>query len=207
MFSAVSRSSTASPAVRVVNISIAGWTHFALVYREGRPRLYVNGNFVREGLVSRSIVHPGVGNPPPASDTVHHFDPLDALLRSSGLPPLPSNGLAYYFEGNMTRPEVIGHALSDGEIREMAARMRPPPEGPPDAGTPIDIRGPWEVRFQDGRGAPASVTMPELVSLHKSADSGVKCFRGRRHMRGESTCPPIGSAAASACCWTWGVWR
>jgi len=206
----VERSSESSPAVLVANMSIAGWTHFAVVYRDGKPRLYVNGAFVREGLASGSVVHPGVANPPPAPDTVYHFDSLDALLRSSGRLSPPSNGIAYYFEGNMTQPEVFDRALSDSAILEMASRKMPPPEDTADAqlwrrpdgkveallwrsgnyalaggaslnavvAPPREIPGPWRVAFQAGRGAPASVTLPELISLDKHADPGVKYFSG-----------------------------
>ena len=206
----VERSSEASPAVLVANLPIAGWTHFALVYREGRPRLYVNGSFVREGLASGKVVHPGVGDPPPAPETVYHFDALDAMMRASGRPLLPSNGLAYYFEGNMTRPEVMPRALSDEEVRLIAWHKVPPPEDPPDAevwpaadgrvealvwrsrkyalaghaevavtvAPPIEIGGPWQAHFQQGRGAPPLLTLNELVSLHRLTDPGVKYFSG-----------------------------
>jgi hypothetical protein len=206
----VERSSGSSPAVLVVNTPIEGWTHFALVYREGQPRLYVNGKLAREGLSSGSVVHAGVGNPPPAPDTVYHFVGLDSLMRTSGRPALPSNGLAYYFEGNMTDPEVLDRAVSESEIAQRASLGVPPPENPADAeawadaagrvkallwrgGTyqldgqaavnitvaaPRDITGPWRVRFQEGRGAPASVTLPKLISLREHPDPGVKYFSG-----------------------------
>ncbi|MBN1420299.1 MAG: discoidin domain-containing protein [Planctomycetes bacterium] len=41
-----------------------------------------------------------------------------------------------------------------------------------------EIRGPWEVRFQAGRGAPASATFDELRSWTESADAGIKYFSG-----------------------------
>jgi len=205
----VERSSVSSPAELVAPMPVSGWTHFTLVYRDGKPSLYVNGRFVREGLRSGSVVHPGAGNPPPDPDTVYHFASLDALYRQSGRPSPPSNGLAYYFEGNMTEPEVIDRALSSEEIQRMAQQKMPAPEGPADVETwrdaagiealvwrsgkyalagrpavgiavadPREISGPWRVRFQKGRGAPESIVLPELTSLHKSADPGVKYFSG-----------------------------
>ena len=218
----VERSSGSSPAVLVANMPIAGWTHFALQYRDGKPRLFVNGKLAREGLSSGKIVHPGVGNPPPAPDTVYHFDSLDALLRSSGRPPLPSNGLAYYFEGNMTEPRVFDRALSDEEIRKLASATLPAPEEPDGVETwqrtdgrveallwrggkyqlarrqavdvtvaaPREIPGPWRVRFQEGRGAPASMVLPELVSLHRQSDPGVKYFSGTATYSRELDVPP-----------------
>ncbi|SPE39662.1 conserved hypothetical protein [Candidatus Sulfopaludibacter sp. SbA3] len=206
----VERSSGSSPAVLVAAMPVAGWNHFTLVYRNGKPSLYVNGRLVREGLSSGNAVHPGVGNPPPDPDTVYHFDALDSLLRQSGRPLLPSNGLAYYFEGNMTQPEVFDRALTGAEILRIASQKMPVPEGAGDAEVwrrpdgkvealvwrsgkyalaggagvdvtvkePREIAGPWLVSFQEGRGAPASTTLPELISLHRHADPRVQYFSG-----------------------------
>jgi hypothetical protein len=40
------------------------------------------------------------------------------------------------------------------------------------------IDGPWNVNFQENRGAPASITLDKLVSWSDSADLGVKYFSG-----------------------------
>jgi hypothetical protein len=40
------------------------------------------------------------------------------------------------------------------------------------------IEGPWNVSFQPGRGAPASVKLDKLISWSNSTDSGVKYFSG-----------------------------
>jgi hypothetical protein len=40
------------------------------------------------------------------------------------------------------------------------------------------LDGPWDVSFQPGRGAPASVTLDKLISWSDSADTGVKYFSG-----------------------------
>jgi hypothetical protein len=41
-----------------------------------------------------------------------------------------------------------------------------------------EVDGPWNVSFQPGRGAPASITMDKLISWSDSTDSGVKYFSG-----------------------------
>ena len=46
------------PSPLVFTNSLAGWTHFAVTYSNGLPRLYVGGNLVRTGLVSGRLVHP-----------------------------------------------------------------------------------------------------------------------------------------------------
>jgi len=40
------------------------------------------------------------------------------------------------------------------------------------------LTGPWNVAFQTGRGAPATITLNELVDWSKSDDPGVKYFSG-----------------------------
>jgi hypothetical protein len=40
------------------------------------------------------------------------------------------------------------------------------------------VEGPWNVSFQAGRGAPASVTLDKLISWSDSPDAGVKYFSG-----------------------------
>jgi hypothetical protein len=40
------------------------------------------------------------------------------------------------------------------------------------------VEGPWNVSFQPGRGAPASVTLDKLISWSDSQDKGVKYFSG-----------------------------
>jgi hypothetical protein len=188
----IERGTRSWPAVLVANMPLSGWTHVAVVYRDGRPRLYVNGKFVREGLASGKIVHPAVG-----------------------LPPGP--GVTYYFEGDMTRAELFDEALSDDRIAEMYAEGVPPPDDPPpaevyrpfspdpsgsapvadalvwqsgdyrlddgpaakvDVGEPTTVSGPWQVSFPAGRGAPASIALDQLVSLHKHPDPGVRYFSG-----------------------------
>ena len=40
------------------------------------------------------------------------------------------------------------------------------------------VEGPWNVNFQEHRGAPASITMDTLTAWNESADAGVKYFSG-----------------------------
>ena len=45
------------------------------------------------------------------------------------------------------------------------------------AGLPVD--GPWQVTFQDKRGAPSSASLPQLASLSTHADTGIRHFSGQ----------------------------
>jgi len=42
----------------------------------------------------------------------------------------------------------------------------------------LTVDGPWKVSFQPGRGAPASITLDELISWPDSTEAGVKYFSG-----------------------------
>lgn len=204
----IERSNDSAPAVLVASVPIAGWTHVAVTYQDGRPRLYVDGRFVREGLVSGKRVHSGVGAPPPPADYTLHFRGIEALTRQTGQPPPPARGQVYFFEGNSTLPEHHGRALSDGEIAALAAKPLSAPEIPVvsdvvrsaagvtalawqsghytwgtaraavEVPAALELAGPWRVVFPAERGAPASVELPELISLHRHPDSSVKYFAG-----------------------------
>ncbi len=57
--SAIEHAANHLPAILVYSNAISGWTHFALVYSNRVPRLYVNGSLARVGLPSvKSFVHP-----------------------------------------------------------------------------------------------------------------------------------------------------
>ena len=47
------------PSPLVYDATISGWTHIVVVYTNKQPKLYVNGNWVRDGLTSTKTVHPG----------------------------------------------------------------------------------------------------------------------------------------------------
>jgi hypothetical protein len=66
----------------------------------------------------------------------------------------------------------------------------------PDADTPLksrrdaadvplktEIRGPWQVQFQSGRGAPEQIVMEQLTDWSQHPDTGVKYFSGQATYR------------------------
>jgi (4-O-methyl)-D-glucuronate---lignin esterase len=181
------RSADRAPAVLVSATPISGWTHLAVVYRDGQPKLYLNGKFAREGLKSGKIVHCGLGLLPPA------------------------RRLVYYFEGDMTRPEFFAEPLGEDRIASLATNELPAPESPfpievsrrgngilealiwdpghygvddgrsieaRDVPAPVTLQGPWQVNFPPDRGAPTNVMLTELTSLRLHPDPGVRYFSG-----------------------------
>ncbi|MGI4736606.1 MAG: glycosyl hydrolase [Janthinobacterium lividum] len=169
-------------------VPLAGWSHVALVYRQGVPTVYANGQLVATGQKSAYTVHPALGDAP-----------------------LPEG--SSYYAGDLTTPQLRPEALAADGIRQLAAQARPPlPPAPAvtlagngatqllfwqngpyqlrdGAGrtTPLavagiappeELRGPWPVSFPPRLGAPARIVLPHLQSLHTHAQPGVKYFSG-----------------------------
>ena len=44
--------------------------------------------------------------------------------------------------------------------------------------TALEVKGPWQVHFQEGRGAPAEATFPTLTDWSRHADPGIRYFSG-----------------------------
>lgn len=165
------------------SISLSGWNHVALRVTKGVPAVFVNGELVKEGPQSDKVMHPGGGH---------------AFLDEG----------ASFFNGDMQHPVIFKESLSQEAIRQLASEMPRSPFASRvvNAGAqllffesgaytiqnaggkksevviqneiPQDLSTQWEVRFPQGLGAPASITLAKLESLHKNPDPGVKYFSG-----------------------------
>nr|WP_281278172.1 glycosyl hydrolase [Oleiharenicola lentus] len=221
----VERSFDSCPAVLVAPMKVSGWTHVAVVYRDGRPSLFVNGEKIKEGLVSGKTVLSGTNSHRPPVDYVLHFPAIESLTRATGEPPPPSRGQVYFFEGNLVRPQQLKDMAAD-EIKALFAAGLPAPEIPTVTGLsqeeggaralvwqsgayaldvakpvsiavpePVAVEGPWRVTFQSGRGAPEGITLPALRSLHLHAEPGVKHFAGTASYTRQLDVPAVWLAA------------
>ncbi|MEI6561309.1 MAG: glycosyl hydrolase [Verrucomicrobiota bacterium] len=59
----------------------------------------------------------------------------------------------------------------------------------PEVPQPIELAGPWEVRFQSKRGAPEAATFDKLISWPDHPDQGIKYFSGTATYRKEFEIP------------------
>jgi hypothetical protein len=177
--------------VLVHEARIDRWTHIAVVYRGGRPRLYLGGKPVRSGLQGPMTVHPGAGArhgravvpfrgergeirvfPRSLDDAEIAVLARSTPARSAGSP-LPSVEVARGADGSLQ-----GTAWSSGKYllrtaggatREVVVSALP---------AAAEIAGPWEVRFAPGGGAPERVALERLASWSEHSDPGVKFFSG-----------------------------
>jgi hypothetical protein len=170
---------------------ITDWTHVAVVYRDARPSLYLNGKLVRTGLQSRYSVHSSIGVR--HGRTVESFrgeagalqqfaralreEEIRALMGSTPLPPpredLPAvhlvRGQAGALEAEVWKAGTYALTTADGKVRTFS--VGPLPE-------PVEIAGPWELRFPPGGGAPEHVMLDKLISWSEHDDPGVRYFSG-----------------------------
>jgi len=171
-----------------VPIAIAGWNHIAVKYEDGAPTIYFNGKAVSKGKKSKNIVHPApdkaylkedasyyngdMSQPLVYTEALSEGD-IDKLATGTSpveFPPFiveipvgKSPGMLIMQNGNYTLHDHMGETIifivSDIE-------------------QPMEINGAWEVNFPPKLGAPAQIILPELISLHKHSNAGVKYFSG-----------------------------
>lgn len=69
----------------------------------------------------------------------------------------------------LTSAEKVTLTASDGEVRQIDL---------PPVAVRQEVKGPWRVSFQDGRGAPADISFPRLISWSEHDDSGIRYYSG-----------------------------
>ena len=185
-----------APAVLVYTApeSLTDWTHVVVVFHNGTPQLYLNGRFVRSGLVSGQIVHSGVGVAIPPSHRASPFQGGIAQISQvvgalSGteiaalaadrpeLPRAETEAPALQFTADASgatradvwKPGRYQFIWSDGQSRDLRIGALP---------GAIELTNAWKVHFPPGWGAPLEIPLPKLVSWSDHPASGVRYFSG-----------------------------
>jgi (4-O-methyl)-D-glucuronate---lignin esterase len=167
---------------------LSGWTHMAVVYDAGVPTLYVNGKLVGDGKKSGNVVHPGLGE-------AFERDGAEYFHGEMGKPKLFKEVLGPERIRQMANTGV--HPLEEPPTLELVGNSKPElfiwqngrytlhrQSGDSSSveisaiEAPQRIRGPWHVNFPSNLGAPPEITLPELISLHKHSEEGVRYFSG-----------------------------
>lgn len=169
-------------------VALTGWTHVAVVYRDGQPSLYLNGTLAHTGLKSEHLVHSGA-----------------------------SQSGAARFRGELGEIETFARALTDKEVLDLAKSMALPgdrnalplvtvvetQDGPKawisrngeyrfqfasggntilkatTVPAPQEIAGPWEIRFTPGWGAPDKISCNHLIDWTERPEEGIRHYSGK----------------------------
>lgn len=169
--------------------ALSGWNHVALVYRAGVPALFLNGELLKKGEMKDRIVHPGLGEAYlHEGASYYNGDRSEPQLFTEALPqqhirrlaeetlpeqpsspfvvePYGSKIPALLFWQNGTYR--LRYSSGQRSLLTISGLMHP-----------FEIGGSWLVHFPPGMGAPVSVVLPKLGSLHRHPDDGVKYFSG-----------------------------
>lgn len=146
---------SANQVVLEVNTPIEGWTHVALVYNEGTPTLYLNGQAIATGKKSAYICSP-------AYDV-----------------PMAEEQYVGSFEGDQTQAVYAPQAWTEEKIKAEVTAGLPAPVVPVGSQILQSLNDSWKVQFPAWSKAPAEITLPILESLHKHTDFNVKHFSGK----------------------------
>lgn len=175
------------PAVLVSHQPIAGWSHFALVYDKGVPSLYINGTLARTGLKSGRKVFAGGSDRPAPNGATYFFEGNFTPLRTDARA-LTAQEIAAQAKKGPPPPTATASPAelergTDGglTLRAWESGRYTTSTGQSVTATlpaPRTIGGAWKVALQPGRGAPASITLPQLQSLSRHADPAVRHFSG-----------------------------
>ncbi len=173
-----------------LKVPLTNWTHVAVVYQAGTPSLYLNGVLAHRGLKSLFTVHSGLSVDPSGNgafkgelsglrDFNHPLTPTEvADLAKAKRPaasgsPLPSITLARGHHRSLEAEVPAGGAyalkLADGRTSSFQVEALP---------SPLEITGPWEVRFPANMAVPEHLTLDKLASLTEQPDEAVKYFSG-----------------------------
>jgi len=176
--------------VLVFAAPLTNWTHVAVVYQDGKPRLYLNGILVHEGEQSTFIVHSGVGvqhrrRAAPFRGALGEFfnaqQALDGgeiarLVNSMpipGLSPPPAISLrrsaAGFLQAELWQPGNYVAETAYGKRWRANVKALP---------APVEITGSWDLNFPPHWGAPERVRLDHLISWSDHDDDGVKHFSG-----------------------------
>lgn len=170
--------------------ALTAWTHVAVVYREGQPRLYLDGHPAHTGLPSRFVTHPsapGAASPAgPFQGDLGEFQVFDRALAEGDLaslakspppattgavlPPITlERGRRHRLEAEIAAPGRYRLEFANGGSHTFELVALP---------SPLTLDGPWQVSFPAHMDVPTRVTFDALASWTEHADESVKHFAG-----------------------------
>ena len=193
--------------VLAIPVAISGWGHITVAYEDSVPSVYLNGKFLSKGTKSKYAVHqvidafyhdgPSLYNGDRSSEyykqalkeyvSYYNGDMTRPVLHdqvlsgeeikklAAGKPSIEACPFVVEITGNKQAALLFkqngNYALQNKTGRKSTLSIS-------DIGQPLQLAGTWQVLFPKGFGAPESINLPELISLHAHEDEGVKYFSG-----------------------------
>jgi len=166
------------------------WTHVAVVYRDGRPELYLNGALVHTGLKSTHITHPGVedgaanphfaGKLGSATSLARALgaQEITTLLQQQPRPDAETDGPALVLARDDTgrvmaqvrRAGTYAWQTAAGKQKTLAVATMP---------APIAVGGPWQVTFDPKWNGPDKpVTFAQLEDWTQRSEPAIRYYSG-----------------------------
>ena len=184
-----------------VQVPISGWSHIGIVYDNNTPFVFVNGQRIAEGKKSKHIIHGEMGSAlqeegascyngdmtlPVLYGEAMKKEKIEELSRTKVK--VSDDSIAVEMTGS-SKPALLIRKNGNYAVRNSKAETNPLPISNMHKGTtvsfsisnlpgPIELTGEWEVAFPPQAGAPSSVRLPQLISLHLHHEHGVKYFSG-----------------------------
>jgi hypothetical protein len=172
--------------------ALTNWMHVAVVYRDGVPSLFLDGRFVRTGLKGAMTVHSGVGvkhgrGAAPFKGDLGDVEQFDRALDESEVAqlsratPRPASrqhpgslkltrDAKGAIQAEVTQPGTYVLKTAGGASRQFEVAGVPPP---------LELSGPWEVRFDAKWGGPAEpVVFETLADWSKRPEDGIRFYSG-----------------------------
>lgn len=177
--------------VLVHAVDLVDWTHVAVVYRDGQPSLYLNGQKVRTGLKSRFVVHLGAATQQAGGAAfrgqIGRFEVRSAALGEAEVAglikvmPRPrellpvgavqlSHGPYGGLEARLWRKGEFELRMGDGRVLRLHATS---------GAAAMELPGPWQVRFTPGWGAPDLITFDRLEDWTRRPEHGIRYYSGK----------------------------
>jgi hypothetical protein len=170
-------------------VPLSGWVHIALVYRHGQPFVYLNGEEVAKGTVSRFKVHPARDCTTNWGSVPRYFEGNSTVVQLAAS--LSLEELVSIVRAGLPAPELPqGMTLErnlDGELQAIVwtpgsysltegsqTRTLSQEKLPPAA----VLDGAWQLEFPQDSGTPRSIEMPALIPLNLHEDFNVRHFSG-----------------------------
>lgn len=176
---------------------LAGWSHVTLVYEHGLPSIYVNGILVKRGIKAVSTIHPSLGDAPSGEEVSPYNGDMTGPvlyphvlsgkrikeLAAAGPPVQPAGTPVYSLIQHKKKPALL--FWQNGGFQLHFSNGAKQPVSVKAAGLLQSIARGWQVQFPPNSGAPSSIQLPRLISLHRHGHKGVKHFSGTANYRNQ----------------------